>query len=479
MILNNKKRQVKISDLINMIPKFFKVYQITFILCFLILSSNVSLAQRFEIIPMVTLSTPSVGTYTVPTSTTLGPDEYVDEIEVDIIIVGGGGGGGRGEGAGGGGGGQVVSFTINASAGDTFSYTVGAGGLGSVIDGDAGLAGESTSFDTEIANLGLGGEGGDAGGGGNSGSATSRGVGVSRGGNRRAGGGGGGASDDGSSGTVSDSGQPTAIGGNGGDGLFGYGGGGGGSATSSNNQTQGSGVDGGTNGSSGSASNASNGGGGGGGAIEGGNGGDGLVIISATLIILPVEYAYINVSFDDKSRTAHITWATFKEWENSHFEIERAINNVTTFENIAKIEGVGYSDVLTDYGFTDKNLPLIGSMAYYRLKQMNFSGSFAYSETVGLRIPQVGTSIGVWRAYPNPTLDYQLRIALLDRSRYDGEQISFRIAHPMVTTQAITVNSENEMNEQLANLIPRIPKGLMVVEIQWGQNVEYIKVLRK
>lgn len=466
----------------------FKFYQITIILYFLVLSSNVSLAQRFEVISPVTFSTPGSGTYTVPTSTTLGPGEDVDEIELEIVIVGGGGGGGRGQGtgsdgggagagAGGGGGGEVVSFTVSASLGDSFSYTVGAGGAGSVINGDAGFAGTATSFDAQTANPGIGGEGGNAGGGGNSGSGSSRGVGASAGGNRRAGGGGGGASGNGTAGTVSN-GPPTGIGGNGGAGLSGYGGGGGGSARA-NNQTQGSGVDGGTNGSTGSASNASNGGGGGGGLTAGGNGGDGLVIISATLIILPVEYAYINGSFDEKNRTAHLSWATFKEWENSHFEIERAINNVTTFENIAKVEGVGYSDVLTDYCFTDENLPLLGAMAYYRLKQVDFSGFIDYSRTVGIRIPQVGITKGVWRAYPNPVLGEQLRIALLDRSRYDREQIAFRIVHPMLTTQAITVNSENEMNEQLAILIPKIPKGLMVVEIQWGQNLEYIKVLRK
>lgn len=456
----------------------FKFYQITIILYFLVLSSNVSLAQRFEVIPPVTFSTPGSGTYTVPTSTTLGPGEDVDEIVLEIVIVGGGGGGGRGNGAGGGGGGEVVSFTVSASLGDSFSYTVGAGGAGRSGTNGAGGPGTATSFDTQTANPGLGGGGGNRGAGGNSGSGGSGGASPAGGNNRRAGGGGGGASGNGTAGTVS-LGPPTGIGGNGGAGLSGYGGGGGGTATANIISIQGSGVNGGTNGSTGSASNASNGGGGGGGRTAGGNGGDGLVIISATLIILPVEYAYINASFNEKNRTAHLSWATFKEWENSHFEIERAINNVKTFENIAKVEGVGYSDVLTDYCFTDENLPLLGSMAYYRLKQVDFSGFIDYSKTVGLRIPQVGITKGVWRAYPNPTLGEQLRIALLDRSRYDGEQISFRIAHPMVTTQSITVNSENEMNEQLAILISRIPKGLMVVEIQWGQNVEHIKVLRK
>ncbi len=457
---------------------FFKIYQIKIILLFL-LASNISLAQRFEIIPAVTISTPGYNTYTVLTSSTLGPSEYVDEIVLSVIIVGGGGGGGRGQGAGGGGGGQVMTFTIDTTPGNLFSYTVGAGGAGSANDGVGGNPGTPTSFDTQTANPGLGGAGGNAGPGERSGVGRPGGAGASAGGNRRAGGGGGGASGNGSNGIVSNRGQPRATGGNGGAGLLGYGGGGGGSASSIRFQTQGFGVDGGTNGATGTASNATNGGGGGGGSTRGGDGGNGLVIISATLIILPVEYAYINASFEDQSRIGTITWATFKERENSHFEVERALNNIKHFEKIGKVEGVGYSDLRTDYSFSDDNLPLFGCTAYYRLKQVAYSGALSYSKTVGIKISQAGITNGVWRAYPNPMLDEQLRISLLDKSRYNHEKITFRIIHPTLISPAITVNSENEMNDQLATLIPKSLKGIMVLEIKWGQKVEHIKVVKK
>lgn len=462
-----------------MIIKFLQFYLIHIISFLVLTTSNTLLAQRFEILPPVTDSTPGIGTYSVPTSNSLQSGEYIDEIVLTIIIVGGGGGGGRGQGAGGGGGGQVKTFTIDTSPENSFNYTVGAGGTGSISDGVGGSPGTPTRFDTHTANPGLGGEGGNGGRGQQSGMGRPGGAGASAGGNRRAGGGGGGASGNGSNGTVNNSGQPRATGGNGGTGLLGYGGGGGGSASSSRFQTQGSGVDGGTNGATGTATNATNGGGGGGGGTSGGNGGNGLVIISATLIILPVEYAYINASFDGKRRIGTITWATFKEWENSHFEVERALTDIKAFEKIGEVESVGYSDLLTDYSFSDENLPLFGSMAYYRLKQVDFSGAYTYSKTVGTKISQVGITNGVWRAYPNPTLGKHLKISLVNKTQYTDEQITFRIIHPELITPAIRVNSENEMNEQLASLIPKIPGGLMVIEIQWGQKVEYLKVIKE
>lgn len=195
--------------------------------------------------------------------------------------------------------------------------------------------------------------------------------------------------------------------------------------------------------------------------------------------ILPVEFLDINATFSQEARTSQITWATAKEWENSHFEVERSIDNINNFEKIGEIEGVGYSDERSDYSFTDVELPLIGSMAYYRVKQVDFSGSYAYSKTVGVNIPQVHTSKGTWRAYPNPTNGEQLKIALVDRGQYAEEQITFRIIHPSLVTQSISVRSEREMNDSLSQLITRVPKGVFVVEIQWGQKVEHIKVLKK
>jgi hypothetical protein len=35
------------------------------------------------------------------------------------------------------------------------------------------------------------------------------------------------------------------------------------------------------------------------------------------------------------------------------------------------------------------------------------------------------------------------------------------------------------MNVALAQMVGRIPKGVFVVEIQWGQKVEHIKVLKQ
>jgi hypothetical protein len=193
----------------------------------------------------------------------------------------------------------------------------------------------------------------------------------------------------------------------------------------------------------------------------------------------PVEFLSFNAEFFDESRYVHLIWQTAKEWENSHFEIERSEFNIKNFKKIGQVEGMGWTDKITSYAFEDKNLPISGGMVYYRLKQVDFNGKFEYSSVVAVNLPKLQFTQGVWRAYPNPTQDGQMRVGLLDRNEYNGESLTFRLIHPTSVTESMTVSNEDEMNEILTTWVPKFPKGLFVVEIRWGQKVEHIKVLRK
>lgn len=99
------------------------------------------------------------GTYTRPS----GPAPI--RIEVEILGGGGGGGGAQTSGtAGGGGAGGYRKFFIDSPSG-TYSYSVGAGGVGATTSG-IGTAGGDTTFGTSTAGGGDGGENGSSGNGG-------------------------------------------------------------------------------------------------------------------------------------------------------------------------------------------------------------------------------------------------------------------------------------------------------------------------
>lgn len=201
-----------------------------------------------------------------------------------------------------------------------------------------------------------------------------------------------------------------------------------------------------------------------------------LFDISST--ILPVKFIYNRTNYNSKVRNSLISWATETERKSSHFEIQRSIGAVNDFKKIGIVAAMGWKDNLTEYEFIDEDLPLFGGTMHYRIKQVDINETYAYSDVMSIRTPQVEVTKGVWRAYPNPTNGEQLRVGLLDRSQYDGEQIHFRLIHPSVQSKVTTVASEAEMNEALATMTGHIPKGVFVVEIQWGPKVEHIKVLK-
>jgi hypothetical protein len=193
---------------------------------------------------------------------------------------------------------------------------------------------------------------------------------------------------------------------------------------------------------------------------------------------LPVEYLYFNPTLNRENRFVKLTWATAKEWENSHFEIERSVNGVNNWEKIGQMEGIGWSDMPVGYEFADEELPLVGGNVYYRLKQVDFDATFAYSKVVSVKVPSLQLTKGVWRVYPNPTNGEKFRIELLNAKEYNGENIQIRLVTPIAGDKTFVGNNINEVSNQLEDFFKRVNKGVYVLEIFWGQKLEHVKVLK-
>ncbi|HSJ68853.1 MAG TPA: hypothetical protein VK921_14310, partial [Anditalea sp.] len=287
-----------------------------------------------------------------------------------------------------------------------------------------------------------------------------QGIGVSRGGNGGPGlpdiilnngniyaGGGGG---------TSNTGQGNSHGGRGGSGVGGEG------------NTRGRGFDGITSGS-----------GGGAGSTQGGDGSRGLVMVTQFFRILPVNFIEFTCEFLSNKRLTNLNWSTSKEWENSHFEIERSVDGSKTFEKIGQVSGVGWTDEVTEYKFEDDKLPLSGGNVFYRLKQVDFNGRYDYSDITALRVPNVHFTKGVWRAYPNPIEGSEFNLELVDLTQYQDETISLRVLSAHIISEENTFINLQELNDTAYEIMANAPAGLWIFEIQWGNKVERIKVMKR
>jgi len=108
---------------------------------------------------------------------------------------------------------------------------------------------------------------------------------------------------------------------------------------------------------------------------------------------IPVELVYFDGKFlEDKVK---LNWQTASEINNEKFEIEHSIDGVA-FEKIGVVDGSGTTTNVVDYNFLHLQ-PSRGDN-YYRLKQIDFDGSFAYSEILHLKNNQSPK----FKLYPNP-----------------------------------------------------------------------------
>ncbi|MCC6549946.1 MAG: T9SS type A sorting domain-containing protein [Ignavibacteriaceae bacterium] len=133
-----------------------------------------------------------------------------------------------------------------------------------------------------------------------------------------------------------------------------------------------------------------------------GRGSQGLVLCGAdgTVYfhdgILPVELT----SFTAKAEKGKVTleWITSSEVNNRGFAIERNTNG--TWNEIGFVAGAGNSAVENIYSYTDRYAP--EGMVQYRLRQMDFSGTYEYSSVIEVNNSNVPDAFALEQNYPNP-----------------------------------------------------------------------------
>jgi hypothetical protein len=112
----------------------------------------------------------------------------------------------------------------------------------------------------------------------------------------------------------------------------------------------------------------------------------------------PLPVSLIRFRAEKEAHTGTLLWSTTSELHNTGFEVERS-GDARNWVALGFVKGkseAGNSNSTLDYSFTDAS-PLNGRN-YYRLKQIDFDGTFEYSHVVVLNFLQEhGLTL-----YPNP-----------------------------------------------------------------------------
>jgi len=185
------------------------------------------------------------------------------------------------------------------------------------------------------------------------------------------------------------------------------------------------------------------------GVAAGGNFGtpDDVVAVGNFSTVLPVDLLSFEVT-KTKDNTSFLSWETTNEINHNFFAVERSTDG-RTFTEISKISDVSHiENNINSYEFTDKNLPALEDI-YYRLKQVDLDGVFAYSA-----VRHLHTKNDILTVFPNPVApDNGISVKFNSESVGDKMLRLFDITGTLIFSQTNSVEKgTNVLRVQEANL---------------------------
>ncbi|MEN0006217.1 MAG: T9SS type A sorting domain-containing protein [Bacteroidota bacterium] len=133
---------------------------------------------------------------------------------------------------------------------------------------------------------------------------------------------------------------------------------------------------------------------------------DHIVVTSAAP--LPVELTTFSAEAVEKG--VWLDWQTASEVNNMGFDVQRSVDG-KSWETIHFVEGHGDARQANTYRYFDPMFT--GGALYYRLKQLDLDGSYAFSKVV-----TVQRDFEQIRIFPNPATDYLFVGAEVEERRF-------------------------------------------------------------
>ena len=202
---------------------------------------------------------------------------------------------------------------------------------------------------------------------------------------------------------------------------------------------------------------------------------------------IPVELVTFTCEVDNKVVT--LFWQTATETNNQGFEIERARLRSSNYaeaswERIGFVEGKGTTTEIQSYSFTDKPEP---GMYKYRLKQIDFDGTFAYSPEVEAEV-KAPNVFSLEQNYPNPfnpttKIKYTIPASSLNPfSKGEGTFVTLKVYDILGNEVAALVNEEQEpgvyeVEFSTSSGIRNLVSGIYFYQLKAGSFIETKKMI--
>ena len=200
-------------------------------------------------------------------------------------------------------------------------------------------------------------------------------------------------------------------------------------------------------------------------------------IVNDSSAVIPVELTNFSANvFDGK---VNLNWQTSSEINNHGFEVQRSLTPTPSqkegalgkWEKIGFVNGNGTSTEISNYNFIDE--PISSGLYSYRLKQIDFDGSFEYSSEVDVNFIYAN-DFRLSQNYPNPfnpatTIEYQIPQASF---------VTIKVYDALGKEVVTLINEEKPAGIHEVNFEPKdLTSGLYLYKISAGEFEQTRKML--
>lgn len=180
----------------------------------------------------------------------------------------------------------------------------------------------------------------------------------------------------------------------------------------------------------------------------------------------PLSNALSNFNGKIEGQEVHLNWKTLQENNSDYFILERAYEDENTFVPIEKIQAKGYSSSTNFYNYVDRAAKTGANS--YRLKQVDLSGAFEYSNIIVVQMAKDRNELSVM---PNPATE-QITIRFFKTNENPESLIKiFNTRGQLQSTQVVaTTKGVNSMELDVSDWL----SGVYVVKLDRNL-VKFIK----
>jgi photosystem II stability/assembly factor-like uncharacterized protein len=183
---------------------------------------------------------------------------------------------------------------------------------------------------------------------------------------------------------------------------------------------------------------------------------------------LPVELTSFTATANGSE--VALNWSTASEINNLGFEIQRSFEG-NDFVTVGVVYGKGTTTERQDYSYSDKNLA--DGKYSYRLKQIDFNGSYKYSDVIEVEF-RVFNSYLLEQNYPNPfnpatTIGFGVQ---------EKSNVKITILNSIGEEVAVVLNEEKEPGyHQIEFNAANLPSGVYLYRIEAGNYINTKKMI--